>query len=382
MGLNIHKRSGVKEVDDYEWQKQVVDKWAKNGYKGVLQAVPGAGKTRAGVIIAQSVIAEKGPEMPKIAIICPTLQIMHQWSEALEAIGLEDDNENVFIRTYFWAAKLSEVKHFPFDLVIYDECHSLLSEKRSKALKIEKTKFLGLSATPLESPKFLGGVFLKVDWDEANISPFRVKYVMFPMTANQRMAYERLSTDVKNAFVAFNEERITHEQLMIIVMKRRNLVYNIPERIEYAVQLVKEHPKDRIMVFAERLDQVHRISRQLAEKGIPNAVYTSDTDMLDLYKDKKVRVLVSSKMVKEGFNDPETSIGIIASTPLTERNQVQTVGRIIRFFPDKVAEIYILLASGTTDEKLERNGLPGDTIEVWPGSAIDPSFDYIMEMWR
>jgi RNA polymerase primary sigma factor len=368
-------------TENYEWQTEAVEKWVKNGRKGVLQAVPGAGKTRAGSVIVQSVIAEKSPETPKIAIICPTLQIMKQWGDELEKLGLEENNDTLFIRTYFWAAKLSEIWHDEFDLVIYDECHSLMSDVRAKAFNIKKKAFFGLSATPLDSPRLLGGVFLRIGWDEANISPFKIKYVMFPLKHDQQYQYKALTNEVKNAYIAHDEGRIKHEQLMITVMKRRNFVYNLKERIELAVQVALEHPKDRIMIFAERLEQVERISQQLLSKGIQNAVYTSNHDTLDLYQDKKVRVLVSSKMVKEGFNDPETSIGVIASTPLTERNQVQTVGRIIRFFPDKVAEIYIFLASGTSDDKLRQNGMPGETIEYY-GGAIDPSFDYIMGLWK
>jgi superfamily II DNA or RNA helicase len=352
-------------MEDYEWQKTVPILWEKNGRKGVVKAVPGAGKTRAGVRIAQIVLAEN--PLAQILIVAPTTQIMKQWEQAITET---DKVANFQIKTYFWAAKTAKQPHETYDLVIFDECHSLNSEVRSAALEIRKKAWIGLSATPLGSEQKLGGLLKTVGWDEANISPFEISYIKFPLTLEQQVIYKRLTDEVKNAYIAHEHDQIDESQLMMTVMKRRNYVYKLGERVRITLELVKKHPDDRIIIFAERLEQVNEIAANLYAKGMACAIYTSETDQIEYFKNHDVRILVTSRMVKEGFNDPTTSIGIIASTPLTERNQVQTIGRIIRFFPDKVADIYIILAAGTTDERLIRDGMKGKILNYQEGQFV------------
>jgi superfamily II DNA or RNA helicase len=54
-------------------------------------------------------------------------------------------------------------------------------------------------------------------------------------------------------------------------------------------------------------------------------------------------------MVREGFNDVDTDCGVIMATTLSESFHIQTIGRIIRFKPGKMATIHILLANNTSD---------------------------------
>jgi len=327
------------ENEDYEWQKKVIKLWEKNGRKGIIKAVPGAGKTRAGFKVIDYIWKEN-PDA-KILIVCPTKQIISQWKELFKETSID-------IKTYFWASK----QDAEYDLIIFDECHSLLSPVRQKALNIKCKWVLGLSATPEKSYELIGKIFLEVDWEEANVAPFNVEYIVFNMEKRQIAAHEMLTRSVKNAIRALEEREIRHDQYMQIIMRRRSFVYNLPQRIDKTVELVKENPNDRIIIFSERLDQINKIMAKLFAEGIGCSIYTSEFDTLKSYLDHETRVLVTSKMIKEGFNDPTTTLGIVASTPLSQRNHVQTIGRIIRAFPGKIAKIYILLASGTSDMKL------------------------------
>ena len=330
----------------YEWQRNLYDRWLINGKTGVLKAVPGAGKTKAASHLIRRVFEAK-PEA-KVLVLAPTRTIIRQWEEELTGLP-------VSVATYFWAAKNGGV----YDLVVYDECHSLLSPVRAKALDIKTDARIGLSATPGESAAMLGGIIENIDWGEANISPFEVKYVVFDMSPRERETYACHTDNLKRVMA---NRGYDEDMKMIAIMKRRSFVYLLPKRVSVALKIVEKHPQDRIILFSERLDQCKELHARLWASGTPAALFTSETDTISSYIDRSVRVLVTSKMLKEGFNDPSTTLGILVSTPLSERNQVQTVGRIIRSFPSKIAEIFILLASETTDTKLLRTGIRGKTI--------------------
>jgi RNA polymerase primary sigma factor len=340
----------------YDWQTELYDRWVMNGRRGVLKAVPGAGKTRAGATIIRRVASVTQP----VLIVAPTKTIIRQWER--ELIGVP----NVTVATYFGANKLVGVQRF--SLVVFDECHSLLSPVRARALGIERDGVLGLSATPGESVGLLGGVIMDIGWDKANIAPFSITYVVFQMTPQEQAQYQRLTNDLKRVFQHEQEERkrgrFGHEEIkMMAIMKRRGFVYTLPKRVDVAIETVLRHPDDRIILFSERLEQCNELHARLWASGVPSAIFTSEKDSIQTYIDRQVRVLVTSKMIKEGFDDPSTTLGILVSTPLSERNQVQTVGRIIRSFPSKIANVFILLARDTSDTKLLRTGIKGRVID-------------------
>lgn len=328
----------------YNWQKEAYKLWIQNDMKGIIKAVPGAGKTQAGIEIIKCVLMEN--PNAKIIVLCPNNQIIQQWKKYVNE-QIKDFN-NIFIITYFEA-----IKHETADFMIFDECHSILSPVRSKVLDIKCVCYLGLSATPMNSDEKIGSVFVDISWGNANVAPFEIIYQKFDMNAEQHSEYYSLTNSVKNAFRSYNKDEISHDKLMAIIMKRRSFVYNLPQRLSYTIDLINQNINERIIVFSERLEQINELYDYLNNTlNIPTSIYTSEKDTISDYINKKTNILLSSKMIKEGFDDPSTTVGIVLSTPLTERNHIQTIGRIVRNYPDKKARIIVLLARGTTDETL------------------------------
>lgn len=328
-------------MENYTWQEQSFEKWDKNGRKGIIKAVPGAGKTRAAINIIEKV-TEENPDA-SIIVVCPTNALIKQWKSQVKSYY------NVRVMSYFKAIKLYTVN---IDLVILDECHSILSKVRGKVLNINYKWILGLSATPENSEESLGGVVLEVGWENAKVAEFEVEYKKFSMTSEQKVKYHQLSRSVIYAGKTLEKGEISPELYMIIVMKRRSFVYNLPQRAEIALELIEKYKDERIMLFCERLSQIDAIADALRSKSMKFSIYTSKKDTIKRYLNHDTNVLISSKMIKEGFNDPSTSMGIIVSTPLSQRNHIQTIGRIVRYQPGKKAKIITLLADLTTDVTL------------------------------
>ena len=63
-------------------------------------------------------------------------------------------------------------------------------------------------------------------------------------------------------------------------------------------------------------------------------------------------IVLCCKKLQAGFNSPSTEVGIIVSTPVGKVTHIQTVGRILRPKEGKHANVYVLIAEGTTDEQL------------------------------
>ena len=335
-------------ITPYKWQETAPLEWDKVNRHGIIQGVPGSGKTQAGVEIIKFITKENPSS--KTLILCPTRQILEQWKNYIASNNL--DKFDITTATYFKAVNCTQ----EFDLIIYDESHSLMSEKRNKVLKI-KTKYkLGLSATPMDSDKFVGPIFIKIPWKEANVSPFDVKLEYFNLSPDEAASYRKHTHKVSKALKLYDADQMSREIFMTIIMKRRSFVYTLPRRIQLTIDLLKKYKNQRIIIFSERLSQIEQLKKSIRHNlKVPFSVHTSKEDTISDYINKKTNILITSKMIKEGFDDPSTHIGILVSTPLSHRNHIQTLGRIVRAYPNKNAEIHIILASGTTDENLKQH---------------------------
>jgi superfamily II DNA or RNA helicase len=71
------------------------------------------------------------------------------------------------------------------------------------------------------------------------------------------------------------------------------------------------------------------------------------------YRTGKIKVLVSCRALDEGFNVPETEVGIIAASTATYRQRVQRLGRVLRPATGKErAIIYSIVASAPEIRRL------------------------------
>lgn len=86
--------------DDYGWQTIAYSKWIETGCRGIIKAVPGAGKTLAGVRVIEHYVDEHPGA--SVMICAPTDAIKDQWRKELTGLGLCRLN----IVTYFTGVKL------------------------------------------------------------------------------------------------------------------------------------------------------------------------------------------------------------------------------------------------------------------------------------
>lgn len=316
---------------------------------GIVKAVTGAGKSLVAKEIAEGMTG-------KILVLSHSRTILNQWRLIF------DDNEGCIEVDYNTFQQQCKVKYDgKVHLLIIDEVHRSTSEEYIKIYdNVNYYNILGLSATPTkESIEKCGDIFVEVGLDEANICPFYVHFHGIELSPQENFEYRKLSR-LMSKFFNDEDYNPTNVSLEDIIFKRRGIVYEAKNRMPTAIELIRMERKAgrKIVVFCQRKAQANDISNQLACDNIGHVLYHSDTysksndDELEQYKNGTVKILVSVGMVKEGFDDPDTDCGIIVSTPLTETFHIQTIGRIIRFKPDKRAIIHIILANGTSDLKV------------------------------
>ena len=326
----------------YEWQNRLIKIY--NG-KGVIKAFAGTGKTFATILLL------KNRGYKNIIIGVPTRKLKHQWIEELEKHRVK----NVVVETFHILSK-KRSSGLKCDILVVDECHRSVSPVFKRLYdNISYDHILGLSATPNKAClDFCGNIIIDVPIEEAQISDFTVYFHAIDLSPDEQKKYDEYSEAIGRLLCKMRRTRnvddkwIYREKLDSMIFKRRSLVYNAESRVPKAVELLIGNQGKPTLVICKRIEQANTISRIT---GYP--VYHSkqpNEKALDDFQHDRIPVLLSVGMLSEGYDKRNIKCLIIVSTAITEAYHIQSIGRAVRL-PDD-ADIHILLARKTTDEKL------------------------------
>jgi len=330
------------KLTPYEWQQRLIRIYRGNG---VVKAFAGTGKTYATILLI------KNKKYKDVIVAVPTRKLRAQWKQELENFGLG----YVKVETFHILSK-DRSKGLKCDFLVVDECHRSVSPVFKKIYEnISFKNIIGLSATPnKESLEYCGNIIIDVPLADAQVSDFTVYFHSIDLTLPEYKKYEEYSESIGKWLGRMRraedegEKWRFREKLDSMIFKRRGLVYSAENRIPKAVQLLKQNKDKPTLVICKRIDQANRLSKIT---GYP--VYHSeshDEKALDGFQNDKIPVLLSVGMLSEGYDKRNIGCLIIVSTAITEAYHIQSIGRAVRL-PDD-ADIHILLARKTTDEKL------------------------------
>jgi superfamily II DNA or RNA helicase len=372
------------------WQKEALGLWKAAGNKGIVEVVTGGGKT----IFALSCIREIAAETT--LVIVPTVALLDQWWEETASffgISLEDVNiltasgrvriGTINLAVLNTAAKLNLGKKSSYFLVV-DECHKAASPKFRTALDGAPVATLGLSATPeraydegLEEvliPK-LGQIIYRYTYRDALrdkvIVPFKLKNVVFELEPDRQAEYDKLTKAIGRAI---NKNGLDDERTVALLLRRARVMNLSLNRIRLALKLVLAHKGSRTIVFHEDIEACNVIQEILGEAKLRSGVYHSKmklrerAEVLSAYRRGDLDVLITCRALDEGFNVPETEIGIIAASTATRRQRIQRLGRVLRPVKGKdSAVVYSLVATEPEIKRLreEETDLEGVADATW-----------------
>lgn len=373
------------------WQVDALAAWERAGQRGIVSVVTGGGKT----VFALSCIERIGPIAT--LIIVPTTALLDQWwEEAANYFDLDLDEINIVagslrfrlgainIAVLNTAAKLAErLQERPCFLIV-DECHKAASEQFRAALRVPTFASLGLSATP-ERPyddglkdvliPSLGPLIYSYDYGDALrdrvIVPFVLKNVVFELEEDRQLEYDKLSKAIARSISKFGAEA---DETISLFLRRARVLNLSLNRIRLALRLAAANQGKRTLIFHEDIEACDLIHAVLAENGVKSGVYHSKLPlrararMLGQYRRGEIDVLVTCRALDEGFNVPETEVGIVAASTATSRQRIQRLGRVVRPAKGKAgAAIYTLVATGPEIERLkeEEARLDGVATVTW-----------------
>ncbi len=364
-------------------QQQALDAWIKADCRGVVSLPTGAGKT----ILAMMAI---GYLHRPALILVPTIDLLTQWCTAIERFfnircgmlgGGSREILPITVSTYDSAILNMEFIGNRFALLIADECHHLPSpgNRLTAAMAIAPFR-MGLSAT-LDRDEEHSGILTELMGDvccsigitelAGNIlSAYKVEQIRIQLSGEEAVAYRNNRTIYTNflrrAAIDFSRKNAWSEFLIACsrmpggkdalrsFMLQRHIARAGKAKLDMIEKIIQRHPHERIIIFTADNDAAYTIGRRFTLPVLTHHTKAAERkEFLDFFRQGRYPVLVTSKVLNEGVDVPQASVGIIVSGSGSVREHVQRLGRILRNAPDKEqAVLYELVSANTSEEAI------------------------------
>lgn len=282
--------------------------------------------------------------------------------------------------------------HFPEEdtLLIADECHRYGSQRNSKIFNESYSFTLGLSATPERFGDMgfeekiepnLGKIIYNYTYSDALregiIPPYKLKRLKVRLSKKERLQYEKLTEKIgritriltskypelkKGAQEEFIKKlgklyAKTKDKTILgytsLLNQRKGIIHTSKSKLDALKWLIDNENlrNNRILLFHERIGIADIIFNFLNEKNFKVGIYHSELapneriENIAAYRKGVTDILVSCRALDEGFDVPESEIGIIVAGTSSVRQWIQRMGRILRKAPDKeYSTIYVIFA--------------------------------------
>jgi len=392
--LREPKKIFEKKYKLWEWQLEAHEALQKNGYRGVVEASSGAGKTIFGLyeILNLSV---------KTAIIVPTEVLAQQWEYELNKIKIEPgfyygrtkDIKDITIFIINSAANWMPEHPEWFSFILLDECHHsgayILSQSHDHLARY----VIGISATVEREDQrheqhiyhTIGPKVYELDVPKAiekgYLAKLKLVNIRYQLAKDEWLRYVAIDPIVRrimaryasisrgtNPFMLIQKDARRGEPAALkclkLIQQRKAILEKSVTKIPIIEAIILQEPTEKWIIFCELIDQAEAIKKALSNRfaiGIFHSKMNKNErhTTLTRFESGAINVLVAVRCLDEGYNVPECKRGIISGGSSTRRQIIQRVGRLLRELgrlggTSKEAVLYQLYAGGTKEEDYMR----------------------------
>ena len=362
-----------KAMRDYQLEAL---KAALKAKRGIIVLPTGAGKTLVGSTLAVNAMLRGR----RVAVLVPTKVLAEQWEAHFKkwwglkvgvVHGERRETREITVWVYNSFVKTVAAARRPLaDVIIVDEAHHAGARGLLAALRAhEGAKIIGLTATPArwdgeaELLAFMPVVFSMgpgAALVRRALVDFEVRPVPVSLAPREAAEYAELDYELRRVMAVLNEGGLSPEEAKALkdraarLIQRRKLVAARSEsKMRVAVDLLRRLAltHSRVLVFTEASDVAEKIAAAVGGAAILASTPRGKRERILEAWGREFSVLVTCKVLEEGFDAPECDTGVILATGSNDRQLIQRVGRLLRPAPGKTrATVYFVYARGTHEE--------------------------------
>jgi superfamily II DNA or RNA helicase len=380
-------------------QLEAAKAWIDNGYRGSVIFSTGTGKTEIAFECARWAAKLSGQDRFTILFLVPRIVLIEQNVRRLRRYGVSDDHIGIYygerkdIREITISTYQSAINNYNLirsaNMVVLDEVH-LVSESAVAFDSIfdiivedSRKAILGLTATINEKdPKYqtiltvvppVKKYMIKDAVTDGRLAKPIVKPVEVSFTSEEQKSYDEASVaikDISRKLQAYDPAKMTKILMrggsrasmakiwFAHVRKRKELLSATRQKLLKAVELIKRHTGERIMIFSETIDSIQQLKVILEANGIPaqtihNGIKPKERKEILESWGKDYFPLLSVHTLEIGYDVPQVGIAIIIASTSNMNQVAQRIGRVVRKVDGKdQALVYVVYVRGTKDDNV------------------------------
>lgn len=383
----------------HDYQKQAIDEWQNQNYRGIFDMATGTGKTFTGAGAICRLFENKKRLI--VFVCCPFTHLVDQWVDELSLFNIDaikcygsTDYQTKLNRALikfkqkrsdFVCAVITNASFQKEDiqnliktnldktLLIVDEAHNFGADGVSKTLTVDYPYRLALSATldrygdeegTAKLYDFFGKKCIEYSLEraikEGKLTPYKYYPIIVGLNDDEYEEYIKLSKQIAKFH---SPKGGLSEGAKRLLIKRARLVAGASDKITMLSNVIKPYQNDHNMLIycgAVKYGQVGYSNNEEEERQIEAVLnllnnelhiystkFTSeeDTDMrheiINSFKQQNIQALVAIKCLDEGMNIPAIKTAFILASSTNPKEYIQRRGRVLRKAPGKdYAEIY------------------------------------------
>jgi superfamily II DNA or RNA helicase len=378
--ITIHKPYKL-----YQFQQEAVEAWIANNNQGTIILPTGGGKSVVAIDIIQRL-------QLNTLIVVPTLVLFQQWKERIieflnfpsDLIGFWGGGDReikpitivTYESAYLHATSLREC----FGLLILDEAHHIGSPSHKQIVDAYLTKFrLALTATlskkessyDILMTRGFGPIVYEKTPDGLKskkvISEFELITLTVPLSNPERYTEEmkifqnyikrkKLYGNVFQQIIFRVNQDIEADRALKAYNNARKFAFAGHHKLSLIEEILKKHPNEKILIFSDIVNFCEEISRQFLIPAITNRTDQKEREfILKRFRESENSIIVTSRILDEGIDIPDASVGIILAGSGQPRQFIQRLGRLLRKHPMKdSATLYEIVAMNTLEERVSK----------------------------
>ena len=345
----------------HQWQQEAIDYFFNNDCHAIFFVATGTGKSYCAIQIIKEVW-NKHPDMRILVIVPKNVILERTWYTELVENGVPYYDIGIFYGKIKEYAKITltnmqsmdVIDCEKFDFCIYDEIHNYGSERMMYYVKYGFKYKLGLTATIERMDNMHETMIREFNYNIFKYMPmealadkvlndFDFTDVIVELDTNSRTEYEKIEQKINLIYAQFGgyskcmkSTSSSKFALLKLLHERNKIVNNYPDKFEVIKKICADRPEAKIIIFNQYNDQTNKCYWHLCDIGIRARTVHSGINpkernqVLDDFKNNIFNVLLTSKVLDEGYNLPQIDVGIMMAGDSTKKQTVQRMGRVLR----------------------------------------------------
>ncbi|MCR4566936.1 MAG: DEAD/DEAH box helicase family protein [Pseudobutyrivibrio sp.] len=398
IGGELQQNEPIIKVHLHDYQKEAIESWKNNGYRGIFDMATGTGKTYTG-IGALCTLFQDRKRLISI-IVCPQTHLVEQWVEDLNifniypivAYGINKYKEYpslirkaifdyklgtknficiICTKDTFASSKMQKlISSMQGEIcLLADEAHNMGARTYLKCLTERYIYRLGLSATferhndtegTEELSEFFGEKCIEYPLERAikekKLTPYDYYPILVYLSDEELDSYNKISEEIKKN-ITFDKKGnpVLNDYVQMLAIKRARIVAGATNKDDTLRREIKPYIHDNHMLVycgatSEHDEDDDVVTRQIdrichilgAEYGMKVAQFTSSENAAtrDLLKKEfsdgdVLQALVAIKCLDEGVNIPSVNRAFILASTTNPKEYIQRRGRVLRLYEGK-----------------------------------------------